>query len=674
MPVAAFPTTPSTVDRIDAVQDVLLAPPATAVKGVRYLVADPTAGTSASGTATGAFAGALGKVAIADGSSGWTFEDQTYYPDDQVVPVITSSDLWAYFKSTGTFIKISSADVPAVVTPNDLDRIWQYYTFTTGAGFTTHILSNGAAMLTGGYVVGAFDLKVLNGTAWTHVDGQMNDNANYMVTEDNGNVGVIMPFHTGDTVAKEARLAIWWVKESLANPTGVPTLPTTTGTTTPTTPTGPTPPPPPSPYFIPEFTALNIPGNQKGLTWKPTINLQISKDVTTYAATAFDLVSPSGVRYVMDSLVDGDDTLKVQMPVSSEYTHGMVLSYNAGILSPEAGQWRIETTTGANKAVLDTGNDVTGGELLTTLEVTNEKLNLPSAPVETGPYFIDIKYTHPTNGDAIYNHGKGNYQTWTPFFPIKHRKDIVYFTHNALQLIYVPTGKRYEFGHLIPINDNELSSARPDHAGPTNFRMNNVIYNPDAAGNWKLVTTNGPDPARLSTGDPVPPDQEISLSTFTNNTTSEDKNQMGTEGPPSMPTGGSFTGWPARSDPASPYTVSQRADGTYKLKFYVSARKDVNDFYAHNFQLISPTGHRGWRGPDYRMMTDDSYVSNAAKAAQPADANYKAVKGYYYESTAAGLETGTWKVVTTNIPDFQNTFTNGAKVEPNQVVAEFIVT
>lgn len=99
---------PRTINKIEPVDSVSLAPPATPTVGQRILVADPVAGDHDGVTATGDFAGNEGTIAIR-GATAWEFENNDLYLDNQLLQVEEGREIWLYWDETHKFERATGA-------------------------------------------------------------------------------------------------------------------------------------------------------------------------------------------------------------------------------------------------------------------------------------------------------------------------------------------------------------------------------------------------------------------------------------------------------------------------------------------------------------------------------------------------------------------------------------
>ena len=89
------------VCRIDDVNTVSLEAPTGIGAGYRVLIANTDVGDS-SGLGVGDFTGHTGEIAVFQPDGTWAFEDQTYYPKEQLIYAKDSKSIWSYEKGTTT--------------------------------------------------------------------------------------------------------------------------------------------------------------------------------------------------------------------------------------------------------------------------------------------------------------------------------------------------------------------------------------------------------------------------------------------------------------------------------------------------------------------------------------------------------------------------------------------
>lgn len=231
MPLGKMLIDPNTINKIDPVDAVLLTPPnPLPATGYRVLVADPSAGTSTSGTATAAFANKLGMVAVLNAANTWEFEDGSNYLADQPVIVKGNNDVWIYWKASNTFVKssVTSTDEQSVF--DITGGVWQYYKHTTtaNAAASTFTLSNGKLMVEAGYIPASFTLQVEINTGEMRQPGDgFSTNARMFIETDATTKDVSVGIQNQPTTmdSKPAYIAVYWVEPAKLNPTAVPQKP-----------------------------------------------------------------------------------------------------------------------------------------------------------------------------------------------------------------------------------------------------------------------------------------------------------------------------------------------------------------------------------------------------------------------------------------------------------------
>lgn len=95
---------PNTVSTIGWIQQASTSPPASPIKGMRVLVADPMKVRPVSGDATGDFAGKDGNIVIYNGTN-WEVENSDLYEADQFIAVEEDESLWAFWVGKG-FVRL----------------------------------------------------------------------------------------------------------------------------------------------------------------------------------------------------------------------------------------------------------------------------------------------------------------------------------------------------------------------------------------------------------------------------------------------------------------------------------------------------------------------------------------------------------------------------------------
>lgn len=496
---------PNSINTIDPVDEIALTPPTTGVtNGYRVLVASPDTGTSNSVTGASVFAGNEGKIAIKT-ATGWTFENEDEYLDDQLLLLKKTNGIWVYSKADKQF---NSAGYDPAVAANppapskDYPSIWQGYNLSTTTNATDHTPSNSRLLTNGDYIPIAHKL-IVNGDNGTN-------NNRHVIPGDGSSINTQFRLRVGGPPTtpeydlnvrhqtplfngKPSKLAICWVKESAFNPTGVPSPPI---------------------YVDPGDLVkvdMNMPTDLRGGSWTPTIFVNPNKKIGGFPTNGryVQLVSPSGVKYEVTTRLEGlGASIEATYPADTDYGPVEKLVFPT-INNPEAGEWKlVTTTTPANAATYTDGGKIFGNG-----EVSKDTLINTGAVVYTGPYFLN---------QGTQNTGDLKDANWTIGTAVQPRKDVVLtsVTGASFQLIS-PSNVRTNlnsFTKLAAASATFLGLAPTTNHGEAYNITHTSKTNPDR-GSWRIVTTNvAANQAKLADGTPVPANETVLTYNVTNST------------------------------------------------------------------------------------------------------------------------------------------------------------